>query len=247
MTRGKDDRRDTVFREPLNEIKDFVFDEQVASVFDDMINRSVPLYQEVQQASAALARRFVRPKTRVYDLGCSTGTTLIHLAQAIPDDSVELVGVDSSGAMLQACRAKLVQAGIARRVRLVQASINDIVLENASVVMLNYTLQFVSPPERPATLSRIADGLPDGGALVISEKIIHASAVLQESLTELYYDFKRNNGYSELEISQKRDALERVLLPYTTEENLMLLRDSGFRTVEVFLKWFTFSSFVAVK
>ena len=239
--------RDTIFSTRSTTLGDFAFDEQVAGVFDDMIHRSVPLYEEVQEASANLARAFVQPVSTVYDLGCSTGTTLIALCRAIEDTSIRFVGVDSSAPMLTRCREKLSAAGCEERVALIEADLLDVQTDEASVVLLNYTLQFFPPEKRLALLSAIYNKLRPGGILLVTEKVVHRQPELQKVLTALYYDFKRRNGYSELEISRKREALEDVLVPYSAQENTTLLHDAGFTTVEPYLKWFTFVSLIALK
>ena len=240
-------KRDSIYDEPISTVEDFKFDTQVAEVFDDMVTRSVPLYKDVQRATAALASRLAQPNTTVYDLGCSTGTSLVELCQVINDESIKFVGVDNSEAMLEQCKEKLTRLGLSRRVNLYCEDIANFAPKNASVVVLNYTLQFLAPESREAVVCEIHKHLLPGGALLLSEKVHHKDSRLQSALTELYYDFKRENGYSELEISQKREALENVLITYTAEENAELLKRCGFKNVEQYLKWYTFVSLVALK
>ena len=238
--------RDNIFNTPKKESSPFAFDEAVAGVFDDMISRSVPFYDEVQQATELLAGQFYQPGTQAYDMGCSTGTTLVRLAAALPDDA-QIVGVDNSESMLKKCWEKLAALGVSAKVKLLCSDITAIELDQASVVILNYTLQFVEPTKRAAFLGQIHAGMAPGGVLILTEKIRHQVPALEELVVRLYYDFKRRNGYSDLEISQKREALENVLVPFTLEENLQLLTAAGFSRAEVFLKWYNFVSIAAFK
>jgi len=247
-------QKDTVFRKPINQVKDFVFDETVASVFDDMISRSVPHYQEVQSATALIARKLYLPNSLIYDLGCSTGTTLLLLSNAFTDastdtstdTSVQIVGVDNSRPMLDICQQKLDACRLRGCcIQLVESNIEQFLPTQASVVIMNYSLQFIDPAKRLKVLTNICHSLIPGGAVVVTEKVAHNDPSMEELLTELYYDFKRRNGYSQLEISNKREALENVLVPWTLKQNISLLKNAGFRHVEVFLKWYNFASFVA--
>ena len=228
-------------------LSDFKFDEKVAEVFDDMLNRSIPFYRETQVMALRLAINFIKRKSSVYDLGCSTGNVIKGLAKLVPDKSVKLIGVDSSSAMLKKCRSKL--RGIDKnRLELQLADLNEKVnIENASVVMMNYTLQFVAPPQREALLRQIYTGLIDNGCLILVEKILGDNVLINQLYTEIYYEFKRKQGYSNKEISQKREALENVLIPRRIDENTDLMKKCGFKTVDLFFKWYNFAGFIAVK
>jgi len=221
----------------------FEFNEPVARVFDDMLERSVPLYRECLSATVGWAARHARPGSRVYDLGCSTGTLLAALAQAVPP-GVELVGVDNSPAMLAQARRKL-QGTPAT---LVEADLaGEFQLTDATVAVLNYTLQFLPPERRGALLGKIHQGLREGGLLLLIEKITAENPEHDETLTALYHDYKRQRGYTELEIARKREALENVLIPLPPAENRALLAGAGFRAVEMFFRWNNFAGFVALK
>ena len=224
---------------------EFSFDENVARVFDDMINRSIPLYADVQRVIPVLVQLLKHDPIRIVDLGCSTGTSLIHLARSLPDANLKLIGVDNSQPMLDKCREKLAALGFADSADVVCDDIQNYRLDGASVVLMNYTLQFIEPDKRLDMLTRVASGLRPGGFLLLSEKVIHPDPKMDAALVGLYFDYKRRQGYSELEISRKRDALENVLVPLTIEDNLSLLERSGFKRVEVLIKWFNFTTFVA--
>ena len=238
---------DKVFANPLGQINDFIFDETVAAVFDDMVSRSVPMYGEIQRMLAELASAFVSEGSRVYDLGCSTGTTLglLHKALRVP---ARLVGVDNSTEMLEQCRTKLVELGCAEAIELQCGDLDDgIEIRDASVVFLVLTLMFVRPLNREKLMRQIHAGMRDNGCLLIVEKVLGNGSLFNRLFIERYYAYKRRMGYSELEIAQKREALENVLIPYRLQENRDLLLSAGFRQVDVFFKWYNFAGFVAVK
>jgi tRNA (cmo5U34)-methyltransferase len=239
--------KDTIFSTPVSDSKVFTFDKEVANVFDDMIVRSVPMYHEIQGATTRLIVKLCKPDTNIYDLGCSTGNTLISLADEILDPSTKIIGIDNSPDMLEICKSKLIRLRALDRVELQEADILTFTPNNASAIILNYTLQFAPPEQRLVILKRCYQGLIPNGTLILSEKVIHQEPKLQSLFTDLYYDFKRRNGYSELEISQKRTALENVMVPLSTEENIALLKQAGFSRVELYLKWHCFSTFVAIK
>jgi tRNA (cmo5U34)-methyltransferase len=239
--------RDEVFREKYTKPSDFKFSSKVAGVFDDMVNRSVPFYEEMQRMVAELAADHAQPGTSIYDLGCSTGTTLLHMDQTV-DEEIPFVGVDDSQDMLAKCRNKLTHAGIKRDCSLIVADLNkDIQIENASVVVLLLTLQFVRPINRERLVRQIFNGLEKDGTLIIIEKILAEDSRFNRDFIKYYYDMKRRHHYSEMEIAQKREALENVLIPYKLSENITLLRDAGFEHCEIFFKWYNFTGIIAKK
>ncbi len=238
--------RDEIFVEPVAP-GDFRFDKKTAAVFDDMVSRSVPFYEEIQRMVAEIVADFAADGTCVYDLGCSTATTLLALDPMV-SPGVRYIGVDNSPDMLDEARRKLAEANIARPYDLVQADLNEGVrLEHAAVVIMNLTLQFIRPLYRNEFVARIFRGLNDQGCLILVEKVTIADSLLNRLFIKYYYNFKRQRGYSNLEIAQKREALENVLIPYRLEENVEMLRRAGFRPVEVFFRWHNFCGIVAVK
>jgi tRNA (cmo5U34)-methyltransferase len=239
--------RDEVFREKYSKPSDFKFSSKVAGVFDDMVNRSVPYYEEMQRMVAELAADHAMKDSYIYDLGCSTGTTMIHMDQLV-DETIPFVGVDDSQDMLDKCRNKLLQIGIKRPFNLVVADLNkEVAIENASVVVLCLTLQFVRPISRERLIKQIFNGINKDGALIVVEKILAEDSRFNRDFIKYYYDMKRRHHYSEMEIAQKREALENVLVPYKLSENVTLLRDAGFEHVETFFKWYNFAGFIAKK
>lgn len=240
-------QKDEVFKDNISKPSDFKFSSKVAGVFDDMVIRSVPYYEEMQRMIAELAASHAKKDTYVYDLGCSTGTTMIHMNETIPDD-IRFIGIDDSQAMLDKCATKLKEVGFERPVSLKVADLNrGIDIDNASVVVLCLTLQFVRPINRERLVKEIFKGLVPGGVLIVMEKILAEDSSFNRDFIKYYYDMKRRNNYSDMEIAQKREALENVLIPYKLSENITLMREAGFSHCEVFFKWYNFSGFIATK
>jgi tRNA (cmo5U34)-methyltransferase len=240
---------DKVFAQPRGRMEDFSFNKQVAAAFDDMLDRSVPFYGEIQRMTAELAADFAQPGTNVYDLGCSTCNSFLQIHQLLPADAdVRFVGLDSSPDMLTKAEAKLKSANFARPFTLRAADLNaGVEIENASVVMLVLTLQFIRPLYRERLLASISRGMADNGCVIIVEKVLGEHSTFNRLFIKHYYEMKQRNGYSELEIAQKREALENVLVPYRLEENKELLRGAGFAHVDVFFKWYNFCGILAMK
>lgn len=238
---------DKVFNEEIKNASDFKFGTKVVNVFDDMVSRSVPFYGEMQRMIAELAADRAQQGSYVYDLGCSTGTTMIGMNTLVPEN-IEFVGVDDSPEMLAKCDSKLKEAGFTRDYKLVNADLNQTVeINNASVAVLCLTLQFVRPIYRERLIKTIYDGLVKDGVLILIEKILAEESSFNRDFIKYYYDMKRRNHYSEMEISQKREALENVLIPYKLSEDNLLLREAGFAHVELFFKWYNFAGLIAVK
>jgi tRNA (cmo5U34)-methyltransferase len=241
------ERRDTVFSQDEPPVGDFSFNSKVADVFDDMVSRSVPHYEEMQRMVCELALDFARPNTSLYDIGCSTATTLLTL-DPILDPSMTFVGVDNAPDMLEKARQKICQTGTPRPIELQTADLHKgLYMENASVVTMLLTLQFIRPLYRERMMKTIYSGLNDQGCLILIEKLTSEDTTFNRLFIRHYYDFKRRNGYSEIEISKKREALENVLIPYRLEENILLLKETGFRHVEIFFRWYNFCGIIAVK
>lgn len=239
--------KDEVFTTNKSGAKDFKFNSQVVSVFDDMVTRSVPFYIETQRMMTELARDIVPEGGVVYDLGCSTGTTFMNLDRVLPQ-SVKFVGIDNSQAMLDKCATNLKEAGVTREIELRYGDLDKGVdMSDASLVVLCLTLQFVRPLYRERLVKSIHDQMKDNGAVFLVEKVLGESSMFNRLFIDYYYDFKRRNDYSDMEIAQKREALENVLIPYKLDENRELLKEVGFRYVDVFFKWYNFTGVVAVK
>jgi tRNA (cmo5U34)-methyltransferase len=238
---------DTIFAQPEARADDFKFDSRTATVFDDMVNRSVPFYDEIQRMTTELAADFAVPGTNLYDLGCATGTTLLAL-ESVVDPAVRFIGIDNSQQMLDKAKQKLNAQSTPRERRLVCRDLHEeLSLENASVVVLTLTLQFVRPLHRARVVKAICDGLNRQGALILVEKLTESDTLFNRLFIKYYYDMKRRHGYSDMEIANKREALENVLIPYRLEENEHLLRASGFSKVQTWFRWYNFCGMIAVK
>jgi len=233
---------DKVFSKPIS--KQFEFDEEVASVFDDMLNRSVPFYKQMQKLSISFANSFLKENSKVYDLGCSTASTLIELAKS-SKYKLNLIGIDNSKAMLTQASKKAKAFGA--EIELLNADIFDIDLKDAKVIFSNYTLQFIRPLSREKLVKKIYDSLENKGAFIFSEKLVSPNSLLNKQFIDQYYSFKKTKGYSEFEIAQKREALENVLIPYTEDENKKMIKDAGFGHCETVFKYLNFALFIAIK
>lgn len=239
--------KDRVFAEKLTTITPFRFNEKVARVFDDMLVRSVPLYGEVLKQQARIARQYYKEGTQIFDLGCSHGNLGMLLLDCFGETAFKMTGVDSSWPMIQRFKKRLAVHDGHGSIELACAGIENIVISNASVVVINLTLQFLDKQKRDSLIQSACKGLCKGGILLLTEKTVHPDSQMNALEQEYYYQFKRENGYTDLEISQKRDALERVLVPETVAEHESRIRNAGFDLFNVWLKWFNFTSMIAVK
>ena len=242
-------RKDRLFQNEMKAPADFVFDNRVVRVFPDMINRSVPGYGLIVPMIGMLARRYARENTVLYDLGCSLGAASIAMRAAVRRPGTKIIAIDSSADMIHRLNEILQddadpQAPVINTVRQDMAQTP---IDNASVVVLNFTLQFLEPAQRIALLGRIASGLVPGGILILSEKIRFEDEIEQMLQTTWHHDFKKSQGYSELEIAQKRDALENVMKPDSMEQHHARLKSAGFERVSPWFQGFNFVSMVAFR
>ena len=242
--------KDNIYTDEQN-IVDFTFDEKVVSVFPDMINRSVPGYPTIIKMIGSLAERYVQPNTRCYDLGCSLGASTFAMRHHVPKDSVQIISVDNSQAMLdqfqQAITLDNEHRGEGAMVISRLADIAEVDIVNASMVVLNFTLQFIPVAQRDAMIQKVYAGLVDGGVLVLSEKLVFDDEHMNELYIDLHHNFKKSQGYSELEIAQKRSAIENVLVPETMARHKDRFASAGFASSDVWFQCMNFASFVAIK
>ncbi len=236
------EKNDKVFTKPIK--KQFEFDEEVAAVFDDMLERSVPFYEESRKITKFFALKALRENGILYDLGCSTASLLIDIHRDL-NTPATLIGLDNSEAMLEHAQRKI--EAFCANVSVINADILEYDYKETDVVISNYTLQFIRPLVREELVAKIADALTQTGVFIFSEKIISHHAKLNKDLIECYYDFKKDQGYSEYEIVQKREALENVLVPYSEEENIIMAKNAGFSHCEVIFRWANFATFIAIK
>ncbi|MCB1872799.1 MAG: carboxy-S-adenosyl-L-methionine synthase CmoA [Gammaproteobacteria bacterium] len=240
-----ENHRDKIYRNPEQPPAEFVFDQRVARVFPDMIQRSVPGYATVINMIGVLAREYVQPGTVCYDLGCSLGACSLALAASITAPKCRIVAVDNSPAMIEQAQQQRRFQQLATPVEWFCADIREIQIQNASMVVLNFTLQFIPPAARLELLRSIHQGLRPGGLLLLSEKISFEDPQQERLQIEMHHAFKRANGYNELEISRKRSALENVLIPETLEQHRIRLADAGFSRTDLWFQCFNFISLVA--
>jgi tRNA (cmo5U34)-methyltransferase len=240
-------KSDLIYASPLDQIIDFKFDEKVVNVFPDMIQRSVPGYSTLISTIGIMAGRYAQPDSVCYDLGCSLGAVSLSMRQRIQAKNCHIVAIDNSAAMIQQA-TQLLAADTSTAVE-VDLRCDDLLnaqINNASVVVMNFTLQFIAVAERDALIKRIFDGLKPGGVLLLSEKLAFPDEANQFHI-DSHHDFKRSNGYSDLEISQKRSALENVLIPETLAVHEQRLSQAGFSFIEKWFQCFNFVSLVAIK
>ena len=234
--------KDKVFNKPIE--KQFEFDEEVASVFDDMLNRSVPFYKENLNLQIDILKHFLNNNDKIIDLGSSTGTFLIELAKK-SNKNLDLIGIDNSPAMIKRAKNKAKAFGV--DVKFIETDFLEYDFSNSKAIISNYTIQFVRPLKREKLIKKIYDSLLDNGIFLMSEKLITENKKLNKIMIDIYYDYKKKMGYSEFEIAQKREALENVLIPYTMNENIEMLKNAGFKEVEVIFRWNNFATFIAFK
>ena len=238
---------DTLYANPLAQVDTFKFDESVVNVFPDMIKRSVPGYATIINMIGNLAERYAQQNSTCYDLGCSLGAATLAMRHRIQAANCNIIGVDNSQAMVERCQQVIAADSAEIEVNLHCADLCVFPINNASVVVLNFTLQFISVENRSTILRNIYAGLKPNGVLILSEKLAFEDEQHQALMIELHHNFKRSNGYSDLEIAQKRSAIENVLIPETLASHRQRLKDAGFSSVDVWFQCFNFASIIAIK
>lgn len=239
--------KDKIFKDPLYQIVDFEFDNKVANVFEDMLKRSIPGYSAIISAVGMLTKIYSQPNSNYYDLGSSLGASALAMRRNIAHPSCKVIAVDNSQAMVNRSKDIIEMDNTSTPLDIFCDDIRNYKIENAAVVVLNYTLQFISPKNRDKVIENIFNGMKDGGILILSEKIIFEDEVLNQRQISRYHNFKKLNGYSDIEISKKKEALENVLIPETIETHKKRLFNAGFKTADVWHQTFNFISIVAEK
>ena len=232
---------DNIFSKEIK--KQFEFDKEVADVFDDMIDRSVPFYKENLHLSINILKHYLNDNDNVLDLGSSTGTFLINLAKFNP--TLNLIGIDNSSAMVQKAQKKAKAFGV--NITFLEKDFLEYDFGKNRLISANYTIQFIRPIKREKLISKIYNSLEDNGIFIMSEKLISEDKKLNKILIDEYYKYKKEKGYSEYEIAKKREALENVLIPYSELENREMLKNAGFKHIEVIFRWCNFATFIAFK
>lgn len=239
--------KDKIFKDPLYNIVDFSFDNKVANVFEDMLKRSIPGYSAIITAVGMLTKIYSQPNSNYYDLGSSLGASALAMRRNVSHPNCKVIAVDNSEAMVARSKDIIGMDNSTIPIEIICDDIRNFKIEKAAVVVLNYTLQFISPTNRNKIIQNIYDGMNDGGILILSEKIKFEDSDLNDRQIERYHNFKRLNGYSDIEISKKKDALENVLIPDSIETHKERLFSAGFKTADVWHQTFNFMSIVAVK
>ncbi|MCV2884031.1 carboxy-S-adenosyl-L-methionine synthase CmoA [Aestuariibacter sp. AA17] len=239
--------KDAIYSQPRKQVGDFRFDESVAEVFPDMIQRSIPGYDTIVDAIGQLAGKYAQSNSTLYDLGCSLGAASMAMRRYVSAENCQLVAVDNSPAMVERCERHINGFKSDLPVQVICDDLQNVDIHDASVIVMNFTLQFIAPEQRQTIINRLYQGLKPGGILILSEKLRHNTQAGNELIIDLHHEFKRRNGYSELEISQKRTALENVMLidDFATHEER--LTHAGFSDTVLWFKCFNFASFVAIK
>ncbi|ULO01560.1 carboxy-S-adenosyl-L-methionine synthase [Campylobacter sp. RM5004] len=234
--------RDEVFNDNL--VKQFEFDEKVVRVFDDMVTRSVPYYLQNQELIFSILSAILPKNAKVLDLGCSTANTLLALSKR---DDLELFGLDNSDEMLKRAKIKADDLGV--KINFYNQNIEDVLSldESFDAIICSYTLHFIRPLLRQELLNKIYKKLNKNGVFILCEKLLYDNKVLQKNIIDIYENYKENQGYSRYEIAQKRAALENVLIPFTYDENVNILKNANFRQIDCFFRWANFCSFIAFK
>ncbi|TQV71664.1 carboxy-S-adenosyl-L-methionine synthase CmoA [Aliikangiella marina] len=240
------DKPDTLFSSPVKAMP-FAFDQKVAEVFPDMIKRSVPGYPIMIKHIEKFASKYVKQGTNCYDLGCSLGAASLAMSQGIQQNGCKVIGIDNSEAMLTRCQQHIDAFKHQTEIELHLGDVTDFPMSNASMVALNFTLQFIDKNKRVELLTAIYEALNPGGILVLSEKVSFDDPQMNQLMIDVHHEFKKENGYSDLEISQKRNSLENVLIPETLPEHLKRLKTIGFKTADCWFQQFNFMSIVAIK
>ena len=244
---NKKTSQDNIFASPLSEVVDFVFDENVVDVFPDMINRSVPGYSTIINMIGILAQQYAKPNSQLYDLGCSLGAASLSMRHRLTEEGCKIISVDNAEAMIERLDKIIQRDNSKTPLQTICADVQDIEIKNASVVAMNFTLQFIPLSERKEILHKIYQGLNQGGCLILSEKLAFPDESENELQIDLHHTFKKSNGYSDLEIAQKRSALENVLIPETKATHIQRLKETGFSQVFPWFQCFNFASFIAIK
>ncbi|MXW54548.1 MAG: carboxy-S-adenosyl-L-methionine synthase CmoA [Gammaproteobacteria bacterium] len=231
-----DSLRDQIYRAKQPKVDRFEFNSQVVSVFPDMIRRSIPGYDTIIHLSGVLAAQYLTPGSRCYDLGCSLGATTASVLDSIGEMPVNIESVDASGPMIEEASNRITDS----RVHFQQADIRKVSFRPASVVILNFVLQFLPPEDRFTLLNTVRNTMNPDGLLIISEKV-----EFTEEFDEIHTEFKRSNSYSDLEIAQKRQALERVMQIDSEHTHLNRLYEAGFRRPRRWFQCLNWVSFIA--
>lgn len=239
--------KDLLYSKPLPFITDFKFNNSVVNVFSDMINRSVPGYKTTLNLLGILSSIHFKNKTNIYDIGCSLGDSSEAVIKAIGDKEYQFFAIDKSKEMIKICKKKLSKKNYQKKIKYINDDVVKLKFNNASIIIFNFTLQFIPLDQRKILLDRVYKGMNKNGMLILSEKILFDDLDIQKNKNALHDKFKSLNGYSNLEINQKKDALKKILLPETIDQHILRLQKIGFKNVNVIYQCINFSTIIAFK
>ncbi len=239
-------KKDTIFSMQQTKLSAFKFDKSVVAVFPDMIERSVPSYQTILAGIGELAEQFSQPNTNCYDLGCSLGAVTLTIRPRLKQ-GCKIIAVDTSKTMVERAKEHIEGFHSDIPVKIYCQDMSSLAIKNTSLVVINFTLQFITPEVRQGIINNIYKNLTSGGALIVSEKIHFDNLPIQDAISHLHLQFKRANGYSELEISQKRASLEKVLVSDSEKTHLNRFKKAGFASASIWFQAYNFASFIAIK
>ncbi len=237
---------DKLFERQFESVKAFAFDQQVTDVFADMIKRSVPGYDSILKSIAMYCMQYAKKGSNIYDLGCSLGAVAVTAAMATDNLNCDIIAVDTSEPMLEKCKQIIIKKQLNNRITLLNQNIVSMQIQNASVIVSNFTLQFIPKNQRESVFQKIYDGLNSGGIFILSEKF-KGDDKSDEFLIEHYHAYKKLNGYSNKEIQRKRNALKDVLVPDSINEIENRFKTAGFSNTIKWFQCFNFASFIAIK
>ena len=240
--------KDTIYSDPQEQFRPFQFDQRVAHAFNDMISRSVPYYQDLQTLVLRLLEPYLQADHTILDCGCATGTSIHSISTAFPKLPLTFYGIDNSNSMLDSAKQTCRHLPNHQSVHFECVSLETWTsIPDHNITLLILTLQFLDPKNRLSFLQRLSEKAESGSIIILIEKIAIPNPNLSRHYTDLHHGFKKDQGYSDLEIAQKRDAIETVLIPLSLEENLTLLHQAGYTKTDVFFKWLNFAGILAIK
>ncbi len=240
-------KKDTLYRSSDAPVKPFEFNQRVAAVFPDMIERSVPGYPLTIAMLSVIANEYAQDNSNIYDLGCSLGAASLAIQQGLKDKVCNIIAIDNSEAMINTCIDNMPQHRQQNKISFVLDDLRQTEIINASLVVMNFTLQFIPLVERQMLINKIFQGMLRGGVFILSEKITFDDAVENNTMDQLHQHMKAMNGYEQLEIANKRQALDKVLVPESIWLHQQRLHNAGFAQSFIWLQCFNFVSLIATK
>ena len=238
-------KQDNIFEEGNLSGLPFTFNQEVTDVFENMIERSVPGYKTSLKLITHISKNHYQPETNCYDIGCSLGASSLAILEGAKDSKI--IAIDNSPSMIQECEKRFQMLDKYKSISLKEEDITKSKLTNASLVVVNYVIQFLSLKQREALFKKIYNALIPNGVLVLSEKIHYDNRFETERIFKTHHNFKSMNGYSDLEISGKRDSLEGVLITESEKDHILRAEQSGFSVSEIIISNLNFRTFKFTK